>query len=217
MLEILKTIRLFFSMGIPFLVRFIPRKKSIWIYGGRNGKFVDNTKYWFLWTNENLLQITHVWISSDKNTIKNLQEAGYMAYPPFSRKGFYYLLRAKIAFFTHGATSLVKPVFLEGAVKFDFFHGIPFKTLRIEKTKKYNTILEENFKYNLSRRLFNYYKKRYFLNDYIVIPSKLHETQFEDHSGKRLFFGYPRNIVFQNSAADNRRLIESSAVEKQLF
>lgn len=217
MLEILKTIRLFFSMGIPFFVRLIPRKKNIWIYGGRSGKFVDNTKYWFLWTNENLPDIKHVWISSDKNTIKNLRDRGFLAYPPFSRKGFCCLLRGKIAFYSHGATSIVKPVFLEGAVKFDFFHGIPFKTLRVEKTKTYLTILEKDFKYGISKRLFNYYKKRYYANDFIVIPSKLHEEQFEDHTGERLFFGYPRNIVFQNSKDENRQLIESSESKKRLF
>lgn len=217
MSEILKTIRLFISLAIPYLIWFIPRNRKIWIYGGRNGKFVDNTKYWFIWANQNLPEIKHIWISNDETTLSLLKNNGFLGLKPFSISGLYYILRAKIFFYTHGATSIIRPIFLEGGIKFDFFHGIALKTIRLKKTQKFNQTLESGYKFNISKKLFNYYKSKYVKNDFLVIPSKLYASQFDDHTGKRLFIGYPRNIVFQYSKEELIRIINFSNKDKKFF
>ena len=199
MKEIIRSIRLFISLLIPYFIWFIPRSPKIWVYGGRNGTFVDNTKYWFLWANKHEPTIKHIWISQDSKTISLLRENNYKAYKPFTITGIYFILRAKIVFFTHGATSIIRPIFLKTAIKFDFFHGIPLKTMGSGTTKVFAKQFGPDFKYNISKKLYNYYQKKYVYSDYLVIPSKLFTKMFTDFSGERLYVGYPRNIVFQLS------------------
>lgn len=208
MIEILKSIRLFFSLLLPYILSIIPRSSKIWVYGGRNGQFVDNTKYWFLWANKHEPSFEHIWISNDPKTISMLRAHNYKAFKPLTIKGFYYILQAKIAFYTHGASSIIRPIFLKSAIKFDFYHGIPLKTLRVQSTKVYAQQFGPNFKYNLSGKLYNYYEKKYIYNDSIVIPSKLFTEMFTDFSGKRLYIGYPRNIVFQLKQNELLKIIE---------
>lgn len=217
MTEILKSIRLFFSLAIPYLIRFIPRSSKIWIYGGRDGKFVDNTKYWFLWANKHEPTIKHIWISNDSETISILKKKNFKVFKPFTLNGLYYILRAKIAFYTHGATSIIRPIFLKTAIKFDFFHGIPMKTMKLQSTKVFIQQFGSNFKYNLSRKLFNYYQKKYVYNNYLVIPSKFFTEMFADSSGQRLYVGYPRNIVFQLKKSELLKIIELSPEYIQFY
>lgn len=207
MKEVLRNIRLLVSLIIPYLIWFIPRSSKIWVYGGRNGTFVDNTKYWFLWTNEHEPSIKHIWISNDSETIALLRKNNYKAYKPFSLVGLYFVLRAKIVFFSHGATSIIRPIFLKTAIKFDFFHGIPLKTMGTEATKVFAKQSGPYFKYNLSKKLYSYYQKKYVYSDYLVIPSKLFTKMFTDFSGKRLYVGYPRNIVFQLNNNELKKII----------
>lgn len=217
MTEILKSIRLFISLAIPYLIWFIPRSSRIWIYGGRNGKFVDNTKYWFLWANNNEPTIKHIWISNDPETISMLRKNNYKAFKPFSLNGLYFILRATIVFYTHGATSIIRPIFLKPAIKFDFFHGIPLKTMGMESIKVFQQHYGPNFKYNFSGKLFNYYQKKYVYNDYLVIPSKHFIQMFTDFSGKRLFVGYPRNVVFQLKTNELLKIIGLSPEYVQFY
>ncbi len=213
MAEIFKTLRLFISLAIPHIIKFIQRNKNIWVYGGRNGKFVDNTKYWFIWANENLPSIKHIWITNNQDTLNLLKYNNYKVFKPFSLQGMYFILRSKIFFYTHGASSIIRPIFLEGGIKFDFFHGIPMKTMRIEKTKKFNHVSGPNFKYSISKKLFNYYQKKYYDNDYLIIPSYIYADQFSSYSGKRIFEGYPRNIVFSWSQEKLLQLINFSVAD----
>jgi len=208
--EILKSIRLVFSLAIPYIIQIIPRSSKIWVYGGRGGYFVDNTKYWFLWTTEHEPDIKHIWISNDSATISMLRKRNLEAYKPFSMRGFYFILRAKIVFYTHGATTIIRPVFLKTAIKFDFFHGIPLKTMGLGVTKTFQQQFDAKFKYTLSKKIYRYYKKKYVYNDYLVIPSKLFTKMFTDFSGERLFVGYPRNMVFQLEKKELLKIINFS-------
>lgn len=217
MKEILKSLRLVFSLAIPYLIWFIPRSPRIWIYGGRNGKFVDNTKYWFLWNNKHETTIKHIWISTDSSTISMLRNNNFKAFKPFTLKGIYYILRAKIAFYTHGATSIVRPIFLKKAIKFDFFHGIPLKTMGVQSIKVFQKQFGPNFKYNISRKLYNFYQKKYVYNDYLVIPSILFINMFMDFSGKRILTGYPRNIVFQLNESKLLEIIKLNPKDFQFY
>jgi len=208
--EVLRSIRLFISLLIPYFIWFIPQSSKIWVYGGRGGTFVDNTKYWFLWANDNEPSIKHVWISNDSETITLLKKNNYKVYKPFSIQGLYYILRAKIVFFTHGATSIIRPIFLKTAIKFDFFHGIPLKTMGSDSTKVFVQRFGPNFKYNLSKKIFDFYQNKYVYSDYLVIPSKLFTKMFTDFSGERLYKGYPRNIVFQLNDEELVKIINLS-------
>jgi len=216
-IEILKSVRLLISLSLPYLVWIVPRSSKIWIYGGRNGAFVDNTKYWFLWANKYEPTIKHIWISNNSKTISMLRKNSYKAFKPFTLKGFYYILRAKIVFFTHGASSIIRPIFLKSAIKFDFFHGIPLKTLRVQSTKVYAQQFGPNINYKLYRKLYNYYHKKYAYSNHIVIPSKLFTKMFTDFSGKRLFVGYPRNVVFQLKKSELLKIISLNPEHLQFY
>ncbi|MDP2723104.1 MAG: CDP-glycerol glycerophosphotransferase family protein [Bacteroidales bacterium] len=202
---------------MPYLIWFIPRSPKIWVYGGRNGKFVDNTKYWFIWANQNLRNIKHIWITNDSETLKNLKNSNYLAFKPFSVRGLYYIIRGKIFYYTHGASSIVRPIFLVDGIKFDFFHGIPMKTMRLEKTGKFSQASEPKFRWSVSKKLYHYYKTRYTNSDYLIIPSRIYLDQFDGYPGERIFEGYPRNIVFQLSVNELLEIIQLSQADVQFY
>lgn len=217
MIEILKSIRLFFSLLLPYFISIIPRSSKVWLYGGRNGQFVDNTKYWFIWANKHEPSIKHIWISNDSKTILLLRSNDFMAFKPYSVRGFYYILRAKIVFYTHSASSIIRPIFLKSAIKFNFFHGIPLKTLRVQSTKVYAQQFGPNFNCKLYEKLYNYYYTKYVYSNYLVIPSKLFTQMFTDFSGKRLYLGYPRNIVFQLKKNELLNIIKLNSDHYQFY
>jgi len=109
------------------------RNKKLWVFGSRNGQFVDNPKYFFLHTNQHTPDINSVWISSDISTIKFLRGQGFTAYSKWSFQGLIHSLRASafiyafdsndINFFCSGGTKLI-----------NLYHGIPLKKIEFNTT-----------------------------------------------------------------------------------
>lgn len=107
MVQILKkifTLLNIITSYIIFCISFLfPRNKKIWVFIGwhrtKNTEiFSDNSKYLFLYTENNIKNINSVWLSLDKNLIKELNDVGFTAYNEKSLRGIYYALRAGYTF-----------------------------------------------------------------------------------------------------------------------
>lgn len=101
--KIISKIKTLFSIIITWPVYYIsflfPKNKKIWVFIGwhksKNGEiFADNSKYLFLYCQNNLPDINAVWLAKDSGMVKKLSDKGYKAYRQNSLKGIYYALRA---------------------------------------------------------------------------------------------------------------------------
>ena len=138
LLELFRILIRPFSWIFYLISGLIPRRKDIWVFGNVEksvfvDKFADSSKYLFLEINEKYKdKIIAVWITSNKNTAKELAKHGYKAYTKWSTKGLYYTLKAKYWIFTH---SYINPWLSRKSVKINLWHGIPLKKIMYDSKK----------------------------------------------------------------------------------
>lgn len=129
--------------GLSFIT---PRDKHIWLFGSTFGRrFTDNPRYLYMYVNhfskvrfgekagkkngkepstleEKLENIRPIWISHNKDVIRDLNEAGFEAYYYHSFKGLFYALRAGFYIFDNYSKDIN---FWQsgGATKVNLWHG----------------------------------------------------------------------------------------------
>ncbi|GAA5142171.1 CDP-glycerol glycerophosphotransferase family protein [Thalassotalea piscium] len=109
------------------------RDKNLWVFGSRQGQFVDNPKYYFLHIAEEEKAITPVWISEDQNTVTYLNECGYKAYYRWSLKGVITSLKAGVFVYAFDAND-INFFCSAGAKLVNLYHGIPLKKIEFDTT-----------------------------------------------------------------------------------
>ena len=77
-----------------FVTLLMPTRSNLWAFGSRNGQFVDNPKYYFLYMQEHHATVECVWISSDNTVLAELSSLGFIAFDKWSIKGLWYAMRA---------------------------------------------------------------------------------------------------------------------------
>lgn len=78
----------------------IPRSKNIWVCIGWHKStereiFADNSKYFFLYLQNEKPHVTSVWLAKDKKLATILKNKGYKSYYAHSLRGIYYAIRAR--------------------------------------------------------------------------------------------------------------------------
>ncbi len=144
--------------GLSFIT---PRDKNIWLFGSTFGRrFTDNPRYLYMYVNhfskvrfgakpekknsaapatleEKLENIRPIWISHNKEVIKDLNDAGFEAYYYHSMKGIFYALRAGVYIFDNYSKDIN---FWQsgGATKVNLWHGTGNKPSNAQN--KFDTI-----------------------------------------------------------------------------
>lgn len=162
-----------FKITIMFFIGlFAIRNKKIIIMGQRKPKtktikvpndyFMHNTKYLFLYLNNNSQHdLKIIYLCDDKNMIKELKDKGYRdIYPRKSFKGIYYALRAKYWLYDDSRFSVTFPILSAGAVCINFWHGISYKYIGV--SEKYYKLK------NWEKRIYKFF---YVENDYMIANS----------------------------------------------
>jgi CDP-glycerol glycerophosphotransferase (TagB/SpsB family) len=129
----------------------IPRNDKIWIYGAWDGKmYSDNSKYMYLYMNNEHEEIKSIWITRSSDVVKQVREDGYVAFRRSSIKGIYYCLRASVVFVTQGRGD-VFGLITAGAKIIQLWHGMGIKdvsnVLPKEKCKskqRYNELVHSH-------------------------------------------------------------------------
>lgn len=133
--RLVKLSKAFFS---PFLwilylcVGFIPRSHKIIVYGSPGERFSDNAKYAFL--NNSLggvKGVDHWWITGSASLEAELKRNGLNVAKRWSCKGVYLCIRAKEFHFS-SYVSDVNFWVSRGAVKVNYWHGLPFKKIEYD-------------------------------------------------------------------------------------
>lgn len=173
-----------------------PRSKNIWIFAGDRGlRFADNSRYMFIYSSR-YTDKKCVWLSHNKNIVKEIREMGYTAYLAKEPFGVYYGLRAKWHIFDVSISDSSSFSSI-GAYWLNLWHGIPIKNISnmIKPLEKIN--------------------KKYFLN---YVNKEFQYTIFNSFNivkENMIVANQPRNIVFYISARE-KEIYETNDEKKIL-
>jgi len=170
------------------LSSILSRDENIWLFLSTDSsgfEFSDNTKYLYLYLNEEHAQERPVWITKSEKTKLELRKQGFETYIAGSWKHWLLALRAKHVVISNDVDMATFGL-IGGTNIVQLWHGTPLKRL---DTVEYDSTLP----WKLKSHLLEY--------DYLCISS----PEIEDRMGKNfeasnvIVTGYPRNdILFRD-------------------
>ena len=220
-MDILLTMNFFLNINNFFIntvveliifYRYLGRKKNntIWVFGAIRGeKYMDNAKYFFEYLNNNS-NIRAVWISKNKELIKQLNTQGYEAYYEHTLRAIEIVSQAKVAVITHRGNrkSADLPFYAmsEKTKIVQLWHGIPLKKIAYDD-KIFSHVDDENsllyqIKTGMKSRIFPYLN---YVNNPSLILALSVETEalftmaFRTNEETVVTTGYPRNDILIHS------------------
>jgi CDP-glycerol glycerophosphotransferase len=173
----------------------IPKSDRIAIIGGWFGKrFADNSKYFYLHVNANLIKLGFdkvVWITKSKLIREELIANGYPAYSAWSLRSIFYHLRAKYHFIDQSQTD-INPFFSIRSKRINLWHGFPLKKIGFYESQK---PLKTESKIT---KLFNKLTSIGFWADFHLLATSKFSAEilgkaFRVDGSKVIISGYPRN------------------------
>lgn len=164
-----------------FITLGIPTRKNLWAFGSRNGKFVDNPKYFFLYMEEYYPDIDCIWVSSDGKTVTELTSLGFTVLDKWSVKGVWYSIRASrficafdsddINFYCSANSKLI-----------NLYHGLPLKKIEFDTTVGSSCCIYHPLTLRQKVRSRLLYAPKWQKIDIFQVPSELfipiHDTAF---------------------------------------
>ncbi len=180
-----------------FLIYFIPRNKTKWVFGSGVGvSFSDNAKYQFLYCSEQL-DITSYWITRNKELVRKLRSHGLRAYYKYSIKGIWISISSKVYVYD-SRTESINHWTSAGSYKVNLWHGSPLKNIDRDITVKHNAFYIGNH-----TRGFKRYLVRMVMPEWFVVPDLMISTSekvkhyFSSAFGCNCIevTGYPRNDI----------------------
>jgi CDP-glycerol glycerophosphotransferase len=118
-----------------FISYVIPKSKNIWIFGSWGGKnFSDNPKYFYNYIKINHTNITPVWLSVNRELIKELKNKGHYIYHTYSVLGIWYSSRALVGIVSHGLVDINRFACARMNIV-QTWHGIPMKPVLLSDPK----------------------------------------------------------------------------------
>ncbi len=117
-----------FIYPLIFLLKIIPRKKDVWIFGNFKG-FIDNTKYLYEFIGkEGKGNLEIYWITKDKALYDILRVENNSVLYYFSLKAFWKSIRAGVTFQANGYSDINKIAALN-SFNVNLWHGFPIKNI----------------------------------------------------------------------------------------
>jgi len=174
-----------------FLGKLIPKQHNVWCFGSPRERFVDNSKYMFLFVNKHYPNIKCYWVTSDKKLQQELTEQGFLVIDRSTTKGMWTIARAKVVFFSC-FISEVSFWLTSGATAVNLWHGLPLKKIEFDiKSGEFSRKYSSEFSlHKLGWLLFNpvsfrrpdmmfspapiftpIFKRSFRLTDGIIVPS----------------------------------------------
>lgn len=231
--QLLKFGKLVLSMIISVLFillsKIVKKKSNLLVIIGKKYGFTDNTKYFFLYVAEHYPRFEIVFLTDDKQLIRELSEKNYAAERLFSINGLKYLLRAKWIIVDESGWPTHHLGVIRGASfyskKIQLWHGITIK--KIELDNKYNLLVGLYSRNKILKKILTpLVRFRYVIYDMLLVPSKAQERIFMSAFGldkKRIVYAnYPRTdfLIRPNKYKNwdiriNKKLIKKIEKEKK--
>jgi len=200
--EIINTIS---NLVVLLISLFIPKSKKIWLIGGWFGqRFADNSRYLFLYLNDNKKKFgidKVVWITRNNDIFKELKKKGFEVYYTWELKSIWYHFRAKVHLIDQCPFD-INPFFSIRSVRINLWHGFPLKKLGIYTRKDIkkigyikNKLMEIKKRLNINFDSPGLWSKHYLLAS-SNFSAKILGNVFNIPKEKVLIANYPRNDVF---------------------
>lgn len=131
--QMLFSIKGFHSFLAYWAFALVPKKKNLWVFSGFfKSNYMDNTKYLYEYIVKNHPEIDVVWLTKNKNVLKQLQQEKMPVLKMKSLKGVWTMARAQVAFSDHFKMSDYDNRFgFNAKTKFiNIFHGFGPKGMK---------------------------------------------------------------------------------------
>jgi CDP-glycerol glycerophosphotransferase (TagB/SpsB family) len=190
-----------FIIGIVFFIPLsylIPKNKKLFLIIGKNGKFIDNTKYLFLYINQTKTPQDKIFfITKDKEVYNQLKEFKFpvLKYPSFS--SVIALLRANYTIIDDTSSIKILKYYMGFRSKtIQLWHGLGFKKIEIEKFAYESQ--EFNFLKKILYEIINKLCGRFPKYEYVISTSKFYTKRFLKSFESKYIIetGIPRNDIF---------------------
>lgn len=189
---------------------FIPKSKKMWLMGGWFGqRFADNSRYLFLYLNDNKKKFgieKIIWITKNKNIFEELKKRGFEVYYTWGLKSIWYHFRSKVHIIDQSSFD-INPFFSIRSIRINLWHGFPLK--------KIGTYMKNNNESDIKNRLriikeklnINFDSPGIWSKHYLLATSqfsaKILGNAFNIPKERILIASYPRNDVFFNDNFEN--------------
>jgi len=184
---------LILNILLSFLSYFVSKNKNQILMGSRDGKFVDNTKYFFLYLMTQESSLVFHWITKNKKLYKKFKDLDYPVVYLYSLQGFKTILKSNFLLLNQLVDDVsFSPILLGKFNLINLWHGTPFKRITIHDIKN-----QHSLKHTLKKIVKYFYKQSFFC---ILSSSNITSERFKQAVNSKLFpiLGYPRNDVFFN-------------------
>lgn len=218
------TIKIIINLILKFIIGiiniFFPKKDKVVLIGGWFGeRFADNSKYIYLYLNENKnkYQLERIiFVTRSKDIYKYIkEELKYEVYMMYSFQSFYYHIRAKYYIVDQTPRKDLIGWLGINSVKINLWHGLPIKKLGYDKNIKKvirlgnwqdsylltcsefgSLTLGEAFRCPNDRRLKGMYPRNYYLinkNKYLSKIEKelIEKIEYMKKKGKKIIIYLP--------------------------
>lgn len=172
----------------------MPKTKNQILLGSRDGKFADNTKYFFLFLMKKQTPLVYFWITKDKKLYKKFRDLDFPVVYMYSIKGFSTILRSNFILVNQLVNDASYFLMLPGKFKIlNLWHGTPFKRITIFDMKHQNF-----FEHSIKKLVKRTYSQKFHG---VVSTCEIGANRLKEAFPITKFpiLGYPRNDVFFNS------------------
>ncbi len=188
---------LFYPMYL--LSTILPRSSKIWIFGAWYGKYYsDNPAYIYEYIADKKLDIIPIWLTQNKNVIKNLRKKGLRAYSTFSIQGFWYALKGAVTFINCGYEDVNKYC-IKNSIIVQLWHGVPLKKIKNDDEINNNLNNFLIFTRKIFFKIFPFFDEEY---DMLISSGKKTSqrffTAFRLDRSKIFETGFPRSDIIQS-------------------
>ncbi|MCF7566774.1 CDP-glycerol glycerophosphotransferase family protein [Sabulilitoribacter arenilitoris] len=134
MRRILEGLKTIIKIGIGFPVYYIsiffPKRKDLAVIGSSLGRhFADNSKYYYIdYYSKERNDLNLVWVSKNRNVVKELNSKGLPAEFLYSYIGIYITLRASKAYISHQLGD-INGALIGGSKIIQLWHGMPLRKI----------------------------------------------------------------------------------------
>lgn len=173
----------------------IPKNKNQILLGSRDGQFVDNTKYFFLYLLKKKTPLNFIWITKNKELFQKFKKLNFPVVYLYSLEGFITILKSNIILVNQLVNDASFFIILPGNFNIvNLWHGTPFKRITVSDMKHQNFI-ENRIKRIMKKVYHQQFKCAISASD--ITTSRLKEAF--DTTKEFPILGYPRNDVFLNT------------------
>ncbi len=208
---------------------YVKKDKTIWVFGAIRGqKYLDNARYLFEYIHEST-KIEAIWISKNKNIVKELQEEGFNAFYEHSDEALYYARRAKVAVITHRGNrkggDLPFYLFSKKTEIIQLWHGIGLKKMAFDDKVFSFQHNEDCLKWRIKALIkkvffpyFNYVNKPSMILALADNTREIFSKAFRIPKEKVYITGYPRNdILLKNQSVKKKESKKKKVIYMPTF